>query len=131
MQIASKRPALIAGFLLLLSFSTQGGCRCQRTPPAAATDGGRSTAATAWLSGNVADRRDRAVPEARVLAFPLAADGALPEAASFETATDREGKFRFVRLAPGGYRLLVEAAGFPTAEQAPVSAPSDGAIVHL
>ena len=133
MQIASKRPALTAGFLLLLSFSTQGGCRRQRTPPAKVTDGGRPpAAATAWLSGSVADRREHAVPEARVLAFPLAGDGAAPESGTpFETATDLEGKFRFARLPPGAYRLLIEAAGFPATEKAPVSAPSEGAVVRV
>ena len=114
MQIASKRPAAPAGFLLLLCFGigTQPGCRCQRTPPVAARDGGATPAATAWLAGRVVDRRARPVPEARVLAFALAAEGATP----FEASTDLEGRFRFAHLPAGVYRVLVEAAGFPTTE---------------
>jgi hypothetical protein len=81
----------------------------------------------AWLAGSVVDRRAHPVPEARVLAFPLADAGGAP----FETATDLEGRFRFARLPPGGYRLLVDAAGFPAAEKTPVSAPSDGAAVQV
>jgi len=131
MQIASKRPALTAGLLLLLAFSTQEGCRCRPTPPAAAPDGGAPTAA-AWLSGSVADRRDHPVPEARVLAFRLGDDGGTAASATpFETATDLAGHFRFAHLPPGAYRLLIEAAGFPTAEKAPVPAPSDGAAIRV
>src|SRR5262245_45059705 len=121
MEIASKRPAWMAGFLVLLAFSTQEGCRCRRTRPTGATDGGAAAAATAWLSGSVVDRREHPVPEARVLAFPLAGDGGAPlPSAPLETATDLGGHFRFAHLAPGAYRLLVEAAGFPTAEVTPV-----------
>jgi len=128
MEIASKRPAGTAVFLLLLTFSTQPGCRCQRTQPAGTRDGSTAPAPTAWLSGSVADRRARAVPEARVLAFALAADGG---ATPFETATDLEGRFRFPRLPPGPYRLLVEAAGFPATEKTPVSAPADDAAIRV
>jgi carboxypeptidase family protein len=126
MQIASKRPALAAGLLLVLSFSTQGGCRCQRTRQAA-RDAGAAPVATAWLGGSVVDRRDRPVPEARVLAFSLAGDAGAP----FETATDLAGRFRLAHLPPGPYRLLIEAAGFPTTEKTPVSAPSDDAAVRV
>ena len=75
------------------------------------------------LSGRVVDRRDRPVPEARVLAFPLSG-GAGPS----ETATDLDGRFRFDRLPPGAYRLLIEAAGFPTTEQPSVTAPAEGLV---
>ena len=134
MEIASKRPVggATAGFLFLLLSSTEGGCRCQRTHPVAATDGGARPAPTAWLSGGVVDRRDRPVPEARVLAFPLPGDGGTAEPAPpFETATDLAGQFRFAHLPAGAYRLLIEAAGFPAAEKAPVSAPSDGGAVRV
>src|SRR5262245_30239903 len=127
MEIASKRPPLAAGLLLLLLVSTHPGCRCHGNRTAADRDGGTAAAATATLAGTVADRRDRPVPEARVLAFPLAGEGGAP----LETATDLEGRFRFARLPPGPYRLLVEAAGFPTAEKAPVSAPAEDAAVRV
>src|SRR5262245_52154098 len=133
MQIASERPGRAistAGLLLSLLFFTQEGCRCQRNRPVPATDGGARPAPTAWLSGSVLDRRDRPVPEARVLAFALSVDGGTAEpAAPFETATDAAGQFRFTHLPAGGYRLLIEAAGFPTAEKGPLSAPSDSGAV--
>ena len=62
-----------------------------------------------------------------MLAFALGDGGAAP----FETATDREGRFRFARLPPGPYRVLVEAAGFPATEQASLAAPADGAVVRV
>jgi len=127
MEIASKRPPPAAGLLLLLLFSTHPGCRCHGNRTTRGRDGGTAVAATATLAGTVADRRDRPVPEARVLAFPLAGEGGAP----LETATDLEGRFRFARLAPGPYRLLVEAAGFPPAEKAPVSAPAEDAAVRV
>jgi hypothetical protein len=127
MQIASKRPAVTAGILLVLCFGMPPGCRCQRTTRVAARDGGAAPVATAWLAGSVVDRRGRPVPEARVLAFALAAEGATP----FEGATDLEGRFRFAHVPAGAYRLLVEAAGFPATEKAPVPAPSDDAAVRV
>src|SRR5262245_16579193 len=114
----SKRPAAAAGLLLVLAFSTQEGCRCRRTPAPAGD--AAAVPPAAWRSGSVVDRQQRAVPEARVLAFPLAADAGAP----FETATDLAGQFRLARLPAGGYRLLIEAAGFPTAETGPVTAPA-------
>jgi hypothetical protein len=126
MQIASKPPTLTAGLLLVLSFSTQAGCRCQPTRPAAG-DAGAPAVATAWLAGSVVDRRDRPVPEARVLAFSLAGDAGAP----FETATDLSGRFRLAHLPAGPYRLLIEAAGFPTTEKTPLSAPSDDAAIRV
>src|SRR5262245_8444738 len=127
MKSASKRPALTAGLLLLLSISaTQEGCRCHRGRPAAA-DGGAASAPAAWLGGSVVDRRDHPVPEARVLAFPVAGDGGAP----FETATDLSGHFRVAHLPPGPYRLLIEAAGFPTTEKTPLTAPADEIAVRV
>src|SRR5262245_11150015 len=119
MQIASKRPAVTAGLLLVLSFSTQEGCRCRRPGPGAGGDAAAAPVATAWLAGTVVDRRGNPVPEARVLAFPLAGDAGAPS----ETATDLSGRFRLSALLPGNYRVLVEAAGFPTTELPSVAAP--------
>jgi len=134
MQIASTRPAMTAGFLLLLALSSEEGCRCQRARPVATRDAG-APVATAALGGAVVDRRAHPVPEARVVAFPLAGDGdaGTTEAAPtpFETATDLSGRFRFARLPAGRYRVLVEAAGFPTAEQSPVVAPGDDVSVRV
>src|SRR6476660_3368511 len=131
MEIASKRARGTLGLLVLLSFGLSPGCRCQRTPPAAATDGGTGPAAHAWLGGTVTDRRARPVPEARVLAFALAGDASPAPAAPFETATDGEGRFVLKRIPAGAYRLLVEAAGFQPAEVAPVSAPTDRASLRV
>jgi protocatechuate 3,4-dioxygenase beta subunit len=111
----------------LLLFSTHPGCRCHGNRTTAARDGSAAVAATATLAGSVVDRRDRPVPEARILAFPLAGEGGAP----LETATDLEGRFRFARLPPGPYRLLVEAAGFPTAEKTPVAVPGEDAAVRV
>src|SRR5262245_13221888 len=132
MEFASKRPTVLAGLLLLLGASAQEGCRCQRARPPAHGDAGGALAPTAWLAGTVADRRDHPVPEARVLAFPLAGDAGTPAGATpFETATDLAGHFRFAHLPPGPYRVLVEATGFPAAELTPVQAPTDGAAVRV
>jgi len=131
MEFASKRPAATAGLLLLLSFSTQEGCRCRPARAPAAHDGGAAVP-TAWLAGAVVDRRDHPVPEARVLAFPTSGDGGPAEGATpFETATDLSGHFRFDHLPPGPYRLLIDAAGFPTTEKSPVVAPADDAAVRV
>jgi len=134
MEFASKRPAGKAGLLLLLllPFSIEEGCRCKSARPPAGRDGGAASAATAWLGGSVVDRRDHPVPEARVLAFALAGDGGAAEGATpFETATDLSGHFRFAHLPPGAYRVLVEAAGFPTTEKSPLAAPADDAAVRV
>src|SRR5262245_63887476 len=110
MEIASKRPRLTAGLLLLFAFSMEEGCRCQRARQATGGDAGKAPAATARLAGAVVDRRDRPVPEARVLALSLSGDGGAPApAAPFETATNLEGHFVLPPLPPGSYRLLIEA----------------------
>src|SRR5262245_40783974 len=105
-RAASKRPPLAAGLLLLLLISTHPDCRCHGNRTAEGRDGGTAVAATATLAGTVADRRDRPVPEARVLAFPLAGEDNAP----LETATNLAKRFRFARLPPEPYRLLVETA---------------------
>ncbi|HZL21537.1 MAG TPA: carboxypeptidase-like regulatory domain-containing protein [Polyangia bacterium] len=79
--------------------------------------------APAYLRGRVVDRRGQAVPDARVLAFAgsSAGQGGRPPAT---VATDFEGGFKIGPLAAGSYRLLIEAAGFPTAERTGVAAPA-------
>jgi hypothetical protein len=136
MRIASKRPAgralSAAGLLLLVALSTQPGCRCQRARQAAGPDAGLRPPATAWLRGEVFDRRHHPVPAARVLAVPLASDGGAPAGATpLETASGLDGHFRFEAIPPGPYRLLVEAAGFPTAEVAAVTAPDADVAVGV
>jgi Carboxypeptidase regulatory-like domain len=132
MEFASKRPAVTAGLLLLLSFSTQEGCRCRAARQAKGPDAGARPAATARLGGDVFDRRDHPVPEARVLALPLAQDGGAPaDTKPLETASDPGGHFQFANIPPGPYRLLIEAAGFPTAEVATVTAPAGDVRVRV
>src|SRR5262245_58378251 len=101
---ASKRPAATAGLLLLLSFSTQEGCRCQRGSHSKGGDPNQALAHEAWLGGNVVDRRDHPVPEARVLALRLLGDAGVTTVVG-ETATDLQGHFIFSRLPPGKFRL--------------------------
>jgi len=132
MEFASKRPAVTAGLLLLLSFSTQEGCRCRAARQAKGPDAGARPAATARLGGDVFDRRDHPVPEARVLALPLAQDGGAPaDTKPLETASDPGGHCQFANIPPGSYRLLIEAAGFPTAEVATVTAPAGDVRVRV
>src|SRR5690349_20089211 len=114
MGIASTRRAGFLRLLFSFSASSQQGCRCQRARQAGRSEPGAQPAATAWLGGDVVDRRDHPVPAARVLAVPLPGDGgAAAVATSFETASDLGGHFRLGAIPPGPYRLLIEAAGFP------------------
>ena len=78
------------------------------------------------IAGRVLDGRAHPVPNARVAAFAVAG-GAEPRQATAEL----DGSFRIAQLAPGAYRLLVEAAGFPAAETAPVAAPGDEIVLHV
>ena len=131
MQIASKRPAAPAGFLLLLCFGigTQPGCRCQRTPPVAARDGGARPGARppGWPEASSTGARG---PCPRRACSP---SRSRPSGGDAVRGGDRPGRPVPLRprLPAGAYRLLVEAAGFPTTEKAPVSAPSDDAAVRV
>ena len=116
------------GLLLACALSSgEGGCRCGpgKQRPGAADAGG--PAAAAWIAGRVTDRKDRPVPEARVLAFAIGAQVAAP----VESATDADGRFRIERLAARPHRVLVEAAGFPAAEKDAVTAPADGVAIQV
>jgi protocatechuate 3,4-dioxygenase beta subunit len=118
----------VLGLLLACALgSGEGGCRCGAGKHGqGAADAGRPAAA-AWIAGRVTDRKDRPVPEARVLAFAIGAQAA----AAVEAATDADGRFRIERLATGPHRVLVEAAGFPAAEAEAVTAPADGVAIQV
>ena len=113
--------------LLCALASGEGGCRCRAGKQGkGAVDGGGPTP-TAWIGGRVVDRKDRPVPEARVLAFAVGVHAAAP----VESATDADGRFRIDKLAAGPHRVLVDAAGFPAVETDAVNAPADGVAVQL
>ena len=105
-------------------------CHRRATPDERADAGARPSPATAaYLRGRVVDRRGQAVPDAQVLAFPVsvAGDGARPAA----VATDFEGGFKIEALPAGSYRLLIEAAGFPTTERIGIVAPAAELALRL
>jgi hypothetical protein len=80
----------------------------------------RTAAATVTLRGRALDRADRPVPDARVVALGAG-----------ETRTDPDGGFVLAGLAPGAYRLLIEAAGFAPVETPTVTAPAGDVVVRL
>ena len=90
------------------------GCRAasehRRRRPA---DGSAAPAATAWLAGRVLDRARRPVPDARVLAFPLAARGG-------DAVRDGDRPGRRASASPTSRRAPIgcwsRPPGFPTAE---------------
>jgi hypothetical protein len=65
---------------------------------------------SANIQGNVSDPSGAAVAQAKVALENLATH------ISSSTTTDAEGGYRFLSLAPGSYRISVEAAGFSKAE---------------
>ena len=113
--------------LLCALGSGEGGCRCRAGKQGQGAVDAAGPTPTAWIAGRVVDRKDRPVPEARVLAFAIGAKVAAP----VESATDADGRFRVDKLTAGPHRVLVEAAGFPAAEKDAVSAPADGVAVQL
>src|SRR5688572_32547523 len=111
-------PRLAAVLLVCVLGSGEAGCRCRAGKQGqGAMDAARPTPA-AWIAGRVVDRKDRPVPEARVLAFTISPKVAAP----VESATDADGRFRVDKLTAGPHRVLVEAAGFPASETAAISA---------
>jgi hypothetical protein len=72
--------------------------------------GSASAQFTGNIQGTVEDPSGAAIPQAKVSLLNLATQAAA------STATDATGGFRFLSLAPGSYKITVEAAGFANAE---------------
>jgi hypothetical protein len=85
---------------------------------------------TARIAGSVVDGRAHPVPDARVLAFPIA-DGGTGGAEPRRATADLDGRFSIDAMSVGTYRVLVEAAGFPAAETSPVAAPASELVLRL
>ncbi len=98
-----------ACFALLLAASV---LAAPLVPPATAQD-----AATGVLEGRVADPSGTPLAGARVVATRVAAGAAR------EAATDPAGRFALPSLAPGSYRVSVEAPGFAAARFESVEVP--------
>ena len=134
MGIASARralPELLCLALAALAFGGEAACR-RRPEPTAAEAPVVPAAAVSRLAGKVVDGRAHPVPEARLLAFRIAdggAAGANPGRAA--VTADLDGHFSIDSLAPGAYRVLVEAAGFPAAEASPVTAPAAELVLRV
>jgi hypothetical protein len=132
MEFASARRAppelacLVAAVVALLA----GACHRRHDAARAAAPPAPIPAPTARLAGQVLDARAHPVPDARVLAFPLA-DGGAGAGEPARARADLDGRFAIEHLPPGAYRVLVEAAGFPTAESSPIAAPADGLVLHV
>src|SRR5437879_1287433 len=71
--------------------------------------GSASAQFTGNIQGTVDDPSGAAIPQAKIALLNLATQ------ASAVTTTDATGGFRFLSLAPGPYKITVEAAGFATA----------------
>ena len=72
--------------------------------------GSASAQFTGNLQGTVEDPSGAAVPQAKVSLLNVATKAAAT------ATTDATGGFRFLSLAPGSYKISVEAAGFARAE---------------
>jgi protocatechuate 3,4-dioxygenase beta subunit len=71
-----------------------------------------STTVTAQVKGRVFDEYGASIPDASVLFEPLdPASGLTP----FGTVTDSRGRFDFIGVHPGTYRVTGKALGFETA----------------
>jgi hypothetical protein len=117
MEIASARRITLLGVLLAAGLA---GCRRKPAPPAPPVD-----PPLGHLSGRVVDSAGHPVPDAQILVFGLQG----PVRAVRGTA-DVDGRFDLT-AAPGSYRLLVEAAGFPLASRSPVSVPAHDVAISL
>src|SRR5437667_12716700 len=65
---------------------------------------------TGNIQGTVSDPSGAAVAQAKVTLINVATQ------VSATTTTDASGSYRFLSLAPGSYKITVEAAGFAKAE---------------
>ena len=72
--------------------------------------GSASAQFTGNIQGRVEDPTGAVVPQAKVALLNLATQ------ASTDTTADAAGNFRFLSLAPGAYKITVEASGFAKAE---------------
>jgi hypothetical protein len=134
MEIASARRAHSHVGALLVALIVCGGLpACRRrheTVPAAPADASAQRPVAAHLRGRVVDRRDHPVPAARILLFSEVSGGALGAPEPSRGATDFEGGFDIEGLAAGTYRVLIEAAGFPTRE-VPARAPASDLVLRI
>ena len=132
MGIASARrapPELVCLALAALAFGGAAACRRRHEPPASEAPA-VSVAPSAGLAGQVVDGRAHPVPEARVLAFRIT-DGGFAGRNLGSATADLDGHFSMDGLAPGSYRVLVEAAGFAAAETSPVAAPAVELVLRV
>jgi Carboxypeptidase regulatory-like domain len=132
MEFASARRAPPELYCLVAVALALGGGGCHRRH-----DGPNPTvvavpvpAPSARLAGRVLDGREHAVPDARVLAFPIA-DGGAGAGEPARATADLDGRFAIEHLPAGPYRVLLEAAGFPAAQTAPVVAPNDALVLRV
>jgi len=91
----------------------------------------------ATLEGRIEDSHGSPVPLAHVVAVPARADGAAPrpgvarDPAIDQTSTDATGRFHLDDLAPGSYRLLIDAPGIGSVTAGPLQAPDPAVVVVL
>ena len=77
--------------------------------------GGMWAQSTTSVRGYVTDPSGAAIPDAKVQITRIDTN------ASRETATDKDGFYQFLQLAPGAYKLSASADGFSTVEQLDVN----------
>src|SRR5580698_778732 len=133
MEFASARRAplqLLPLALAALVLTGAGACRRRHEAGKLAPTAPSTPVLTARIAGSVVDGRAHPVPDARVLAFPIA-DGGTGGAEPRRARADIDGRFSIDGMSVGTYRVLVEAAGFPAAETSPVAAPASELVLRL
>jgi len=114
MEFASARRAplqLLPLALAALVLTGAGACRRRHEAGKLAPTAPSTPVLTARIAGSVVDGRAHPVPDARVLAFPIA-DGGTGGAEPRRARADIDGRFSIDGMSVGTYRVLVEAAGF-------------------